>query len=363
MNEATLQNDPNIKLPPAVLAAAARSNEIIASLKAGQEPVTSESNPEQPPSETQFQQDPTPEAPLAESTEASTETAIEQPKEPVKSAKSKKAESKVEPKDDESWERRYHSMKGRFDRSQEQIKDLSSQVQNLQGIITNMQMQAPSQPLPEMQFEKLITEDEARDYGEDFLKVVGKKAKEELAPIIKSYEAKITELEQKLQGVNSVVAQDSHAKLMEALDAKLPDWRDLNTNEEFLSWLRLPDPFSGAIRHDMLKAAYAAGNASRVLAFFNGFLAEEAAVAPVKGDSDDVPTERVAKVPLAKLAAPGRAKSAAGESAPAEKPTITRAQIAQFYADVSAGKYRGKDADKSKLEAMIFEAQREGRIR
>lgn len=86
-------------------------------------------------------------------------------------------------------------------------------------------------------------------------------------------------------------------------------------------------------------------------------------MAPAQGDSDDVPTEKVAKVPLAKFAAPGRAKTAAGTSAPAEKPIITRAQIAAFYADIANGKYRGKDAEKAKLEATIFEAQREGRIR
>jgi hypothetical protein len=351
VQEPTLQNDPNIKLPLSVMKAAARSEEIIKAMKAAQEPATSESN-EQPPSETQFQ----PEAPPQESSVENTES--EKPAQETKKDTKKEASD-----DDSSWERRYNSMKGRFDRAQEQMKDLTSQVQSLQGVIANMQMQAPSQPLPELSAEKLITDDEARDYGEDFLKVVGKKAREELTPVIKSYEAKIAELEKKLQGVNSVVAQDAHGKLMETLDEKLPNWRDLNTNEEFLSWLRLPDPFSGVIRHEMLKAAYAAGNSSRVLAFFNGFLAEEAAVAPVKGDSDDVPTERVAKIPLAKLAAPGRAKSAAGESAPAEKPVITRAQIAQFYADVSSGKYRGRDADKGKLEAQIFEAQREGRIR
>lgn len=346
MNEATLPHDPNIKLPAAVRAAAARSDEIIKALKGGQE-VTQESNTEpapqeQPPAEAQFQ---------------ASESSAEPPKESAKQV------SKEGSDDDSSWERRYNSMKGRFDRSQSQIKELSEQVQSLQNVIATMQLQAPSQPMPEFQAEKLITEDEERDYGQDFLKVVGKKAKEELAPIIKGYEAKIAEMEKKLQGVNSVVAQDSHAKLMSTLDEKLPTWRDLNTNEEFLSWLRLPDPFSGAIRHDMLKAAYAAGNASRVLAFFNGFLAEEAAVAPAQGDSDDVPTEKVAKVPLAKLAAPGRAKTAAGNSAPAEKPIFTRAQIASFYADVANGKYRGKDSDKNKFEAQIFEAQREGRIR
>lgn len=350
MKEATLPLDPNVKLPAAVRAAAARSDEIMQAMKEQSE-VTPESNGEQP-------------QPL-ESTFQNAEPPKEQPKEAPKEAKqTPKEQPKEAPSDDDAtWERRYNSMKGRFERSQAQLKDLSEQIASLQNVIATMQAQAPSQPLPEIQAEKLITEDEERDYGQDFLKVVGKKAKEELAPIIKGYEAKIAELEKKLQGVHGVVAQDSHAKMMSTLDEKLPTWRDLNTNEDFLSWLKLPDPFSGAIRHDMLKAAYAAGNASRVLAFFNGFLAEEAAVAPAQGDSDGVPTEKVAKVPLAKLAAPGRAKTAAGSSAPAEKPIITRAQIAAFYADIANGRYRGKDAEKAKLEATIFEAQREGRIR
>lgn len=352
MKEATLPHDPNIKLPAAVRAAAARSDEIIKAMNA-QEGVTSESNGEQPAAQVA----PEPAQPVSEPAQPAPEPVAES----TKPAKGNKEGTSTD--DESSWERRYNSMKGRFDRSQTQIKDLSEQIQSLQNVIATMQVQAQSQPLPDIQVEKLITEDEERDYGQDFLKVVGKKAKEEIVPIIKGYEAKIAELEKKLQGVNSVVTQDSHAKLMTTLDEKLPTWRDLNTNEDFLSWLRLPDPFSGVIRHDMLKAAYAAGNASRVLAFFNGFLAEEAAVAPAKGDSDDVPTETVAKVPLAKLAAPGRAKTAAGNSAPAEKPIFTRAQIASFYADVANGKYRGKDGDKNKLEALIFEAQREGRIR
>ena len=67
------------------------------------------------------------------------------------------------------------------------------------------------------------------------------------------------------------------------------------------------------------------------------------------------------KVPLEAFAAPGRAKTAAA-TAPAEKPIITRAQIATFYADKAAGKYRGKEAEADRLERMIFEAQRDGRI-
>lgn len=344
----TLQEDPNVKMPAAVRAAAARSQEMFNQYRDGgpvEEPaaaaeaVTPEGNIEEPASFTQ-------------------------PTEPVAAAPVETQPAPAAPTEgEESWEHKYKSMHGRFLRSQDSIRTLSEQISNLQSVIATMQV-APAAPaqMPELEAEKLITPEEAADYGEDFLKVVGKRAREEMAPVIKGYQAKIAELEQKLNGVSGAVQQTSHEKLLSKLDENLPQWRDLNTNEGFIDWLRLPDPYSGAIRHDMLKAAYAQGNASRVLAFFNGFLAEEAVVAPA-GQEPDPQVTKVPKVPLANLAAPGRAKTAASASAPAEKPIITRAQIAAFYADLANGKYRGRDAEKNKAEAMIFEAQRDGRIR
>jgi hypothetical protein len=337
--EPTLQIDDTVKIPRAVREAAARSQQIFDAVKAqGEqpaEPVTPSGN--EPPPELnaqnfgQMSQDPAPVDPA--------------PRE-----------------DDQSWEHKYKSVHGRYVRQSEQLREMSDQITNLQNVIATLQAQ-PQMRIPELQAESLLTAEEVKDYGDDFLKVVGKKAREELTPVVKQYEAKIAELENRLQGLTGVVAQDSHTKLLSSLDTKMPNWRDLNTNEEFLDWLKLPDPFSGAIRHDMLKAAYAQGNASRVLAFFNGFLAEEAAVAPAKGEPDNSVT-RVTKVPLENFAAPGRAKTAAGSNGtPAEKPIFTRAQIASFYAEVAAGKYRGRDDVKMKMETQIFEAQREGRIR
>ena len=346
MSTQHLQDDPNIKLPAAVRAAAARSDAIVRQLK-GEAPVTSEGNPEQPAEDQPADGQPplTADAPPEQSRqEARQEAQNEQPKQ-----------------GDESWEHKYKSLHGRFLRSQDQLKDMADQINNLQNVIATMQTAPAASEVPSFKVEKLVTDDEVRDYGEDLLKVVGKKAREELAPVISSYEAKIADLERQLKGVNTVVQQDSQKKLLDTLDEKLPKWRDLNRDEEFLSWLRLPDPFSGAIRHEMLKAAYAQGNASRVLAFFNGFLAEEAATTPAEGEP--ARGTKVPKVPLENLAAPGRAKTAASVSGPAEKPIFTRAQIASFYADVAAGKYRGKDAEKVKLEGQIFDAGREGRIR
>ena len=341
MKEATLRNDPNIKFPAAVRAAAARSDEIVRQMTAAEQPseVISEGNPE-----------------LAAETLLSN---TEQPSSPVEQSRQGQPAPSV---DEDTWEHKYKSMKGRHDRLQDQVQELTQQISSLQGVMATLQLDAASAPLPELSAERLLTDEEVNDYGSDLLNVVGKKAREELTPIIKGYEAKISDLEKKLQTVNGVFAQDNHQKLLSNLDRDLPTWRELNTNDEFLSWLRLPDAYSGVIRHDMLKAAYAQGNASRVLAFFNGFLAEEAATDPAQA-APEIGTSTVPKLPLKNLAAPGRAKTAASTNAPAEKPIFTRAQIAQFYADVAANKYRGRDDQKNKLEADIFLAQREGRIR
>jgi hypothetical protein len=357
MKQATMQTDPDVKIPAAVKAAAARSEELFNTLRDTPAPeqdnvgeVTSEGNPE-------LKAESLTANPVDDSKTSETDT---------KKAEARKTETQTDP--DESWEHKYKSIHGRYVRSQEQIRQLTEQVRGLQDIVASMKTapapanQATSDGIPELDAENLITDDERADYGEDFLKVVGKRARQEVAPVINAYKAEIAQLKQQLEGFTGFVKQDSQQKLLSKLDEKLPNWREMNTNQEFLDWLSLPDPYSGGIRHDMLKAAYAQGDAHRVLAFFNGFLAEEAAVAPATSEPDASVT-RVPKVPLEKLAAPGRAKTAAASPAPAEKPLITRAQVAAFYAEVAAGKYRGRDDAKNKAEAEIFAAQREGRIR
>ena len=340
------QIDPNVKIPNAIKATSARAD---AAFKAAYTPETEENdgvpkeNEETPADGSEGK-----EAKASEDkTEKPAEGSTEQP--PAKG------------EEDQSWEHRYKSMKGRYDRAETQLRAMSDQISSLQNVIATMQVTAPVSAKADTTMERLITAEEENDYGSEFLTVVGKKAKEELLPIVKGYEAKIAELEERLKNVGGYVQQDARARMEDMLDDRVPTWRDINFDPNFISWLKLPDPYSGAIRHDMLKAAYERNDAPRVTAFFNGFLAEEAATDPAREETGR--TEAPAKPSLDRFAAPGRAKTAAASGAPAEKPIFTRANIAKFYADSAAGKYRGKEAEKDRLEAQIFEAEREGRIR
>lgn len=265
---------------------------------------------------------------------------------------------------DESWQHKYNSLKGHFDRVNRDNRTLLDRNRELEGVIATMHAfpaAAPAAPVASPTTTRLVTEQEVQEYGDEFLSVVGKKAKEEFLPEITQLRAEVDQLRGRVSGVGQHIVNSARDQFFIRLDNEVPGWKELNRNTEFLDWLDLPDPFSGAIRKQLLDAAVQRNDATRAAAFFKGFISDEAATRPANIQPD--PAAKLApKVPLESLAAPGRAKTVATEDVPTEKPTFTRAEISQFYADVAAGKYRGHEAEKSRIEAMIFEAGRERRV-
>lgn len=349
MNTAIGQIDANVRIPAAVKAAAARSD---AAFKQA------------------YGSDQTPEA-RGEGQEEKPEDKKEAAAgrtEPEAAAPAVSAPATPPPADDQSWEHRYKSMKGRYDQVEARQRQLLDRIAQQDATIADLQVrltQQPREPATSPPPTRFITDEDEANYGSDLLDVVGRKAQEQIAAITDKYERKIAQLEARVQEVGGTVAQSAQERMMSALRSEIPNVMDINSNPNFIAWLKLPDVYSGAIRHDLLKAAWDRNDTARVMAFFKGFLSDEAATAPA-GDPPDPSSNGTApapKVPLETFAAPGRAKTPAATSAPAEKPIITRAQISQFYAEVAAGKYRGKDAEKTRLEQMVFEAEREGRIR
>lgn len=265
-----------------------------------------------------------------------------------------------------NWEHRYKSMEGRFKASERNLLDLSRQLSDTQALLSQVpvaQAPTPAADVPaELRAENFLRPEEITEYGQEFLDVVGRKAKSELLPELASVKQQLKQISNMLEGNAKVTKASARSMMHTALDGALPEWKEINVAPEFHSWLALPDDFSGAIRHDLLKTAYEQNNAPRVLAFFNGFLAHEAALSPAITAEPDHQAQPE-KIPLETLAAPGRAKTAAGGNPPVEKPTFTHAQIATFYTDVNRGAYRGRDDEKVRLEQAIFAAQRDGRIR
>lgn len=354
-------NDPDVKIPPGVKAAAARADAAFRAAYPDQIPteVPAGANPPSTSAgEPAGATDPSPVSNGADSENVAPASSEGQPSdtgEPI------------------NWEHRFNSMKGRHDKDQEYIKQMADQITNLQNVLATVN----STPAPvrnsELQFKSLLSPEEVSEYGEEFLGVVGKKAQEAATPLVQELKNEIDALKQQVGRVGGSIAQNARENMFGQLDQSGMPWREVNNDPRFLQWLALPDTYSGVIRHNLLKAAWERNDTPRAAAFFQGFLAEEAAVdpayrgqaqpngfqAPEYSNGNNGRTN--GKVPLESFAAPGRAKSAAG-SIPAEKPSISRSQITNFYAMCAAGRYRGNEQERNRLERMIFEAQSEGRI-
>jgi len=341
-----LVDDPNTFIPPAVRRMAEQADAAFRAQSGQPQEQPQEQPPQNPPG--------APESPPGD---------VPPPVTPQVTSPPPEASPPVEGSGNEDWERQYKGLIGRYKRQENDIRSMSEQIVSMQNLIASMQRPAQETPA-ELRPQSLLTPEEVSEYGQEFLGVVARRAKEELNPEVNALRQKLTNLEKQL----ATTAEQNTTRerfLMEAsLDQRIPQWRDINFLPEFHAWLALPDMYSGAIRHELLKTAYAQNNTPRVLAFFKGFLDQEAAFVPQGGEPHQAGDLQIdGKVPLESFAAPGRAKTSAAGQAPVEKPIISRAQISQFYADSASGKYRGRDAEKTRLEAMIFDAEREGRIR
>ncbi len=270
----------------------------------------------------------------------------------------------------------YQSMKGRYDASQrqlgiahEQLRQLGNELMQTQALLekapTQRAVALGTAPAP---VARRVTEKDVETYGNELIDLAARAAEDAIAPKLSKLEQENAELRQRVQQTGRQTAAIS---VHSALDEQVPGWREINTSPQFTDWLRLPDIYSRQVRHRLLNAAFAAGDAATVVAFFQGFIRDGLATGSIEpatqqpAAGNPPPAPRQAAVALDSLAAPGRAKPAPGgtPTTPADKPVYTHQQIRDFYTLVRKGAFVGREAEKERQEAAIFAAQADGRIR
>lgn len=253
----------------------------------------------------------------------------------------------------------------RNQRLQDQLNSTNAALADLQRTVAGLKAAPAPSPSNDLPKGKLVTEKEEEDYGKELLDVVSRRARDEVGGEISELKEEIKTLRGQVGRVDQFAAQTAEEKCLAFLADKIPDWAKQNEDPAFLRWLAQQDPFSGALRGNMLLDAFSRHDGKRVVAFFQGYRDE---VAATSGTPQPAPTPapgngQPGKVPLETFAAPGKATpGAAPPPSPGQKPIYSSAQIAKFYADKNRGMYRGREADAAAIEADIFRAQIEGRV-
>lgn len=216
---------------------------------------------------------------------------------------------------------------------------------------------------------KYITAEDESEYG-DTLDMVRRAAREEAENLARKREEKflneIAELKNQLGYVQSTVVpkvdsitrsqeEQVKAEFWGAIETQVPNWRTINDSADFRAWLIAEDPLTGATRQQFLAQAQYNYNAPRVIGFFKEWERTKA------GGQTPAP-KNSAHSELEKMVSPGASKG--GNVPVTTEPKIwSHDAIGKFYADVTKGVYANKPEERKKIEADIFAAQREGRVR
>jgi hypothetical protein len=361
------QIDPDVKIPDAVKRAAAAAEAAHAAAYGKKDAPAPD--PDTPPADTiKIEEPPAPQPPPGTVTSAGNEPAPQpapdapQPPPPKTTIPDAGAGDTFETRYKAEYGRRMQ-LKNTVDQMLPRMTLLENKVEEL--MTENAQLRtSPTTTAPLPTATELITDKDREEFGPEMIGLMERVVQAKLAPL-EQLRQTTQSLADRLQGTTQAVAKNARADMLAKLDSALPQWRDINFMDEYKAWLALPDPYSGAIRQGMLTEAFEQNDTPRVLQFFKGFVSEVAATAPADNTAPAPPAPVVqpTKPNLGDLAAPGRARqTAGGPPSPAEKQIITTADIAAFYADIRAGKYRGREAEQNANEQELFAAQREGRV-
>jgi gas vesicle protein len=246
-----------------------------------------------------------------------------------------------------NWEEKYRVLDGKYKaevpRMAAEIRDLKASMQMLQDQLAAQPATPAASPIPEGMTPAEVVE----QFGEDFAKAVGSIATQ----IAEQRVTKVREeFKPQIERVEKTAADSQRDAYMRELARLVPDWQQIDTEDNFTAYLDEADEFTGRSRRFFFNEADKHMDAPRVAKFFQAF----------KGNSTPAPAAPVVPAAPSAIDAMVQPSAVRATQAPQGRRHWTQRDIAQFYADQRRGRYTPADA--KRIESDLFAAQREGRI-
>lgn len=264
-------------------------------------------------------------------------------------------ETKPDVVPDETWEKKYYVLQGKFDaevpRLHSQVREMQAQIQQLLADKAALEAKKVEEP---QKIESLITEQDREAFGPDLIDLIERATDAKVANLrAKEVELmnEIKELKGQLGNVTERQVMSDKDRFLMGLGQQVPDWEALNVDQGFLGWLQQVDPVYGVPRQAALTTAYEALDVTRVASIFKAY----------KQTLPQPQATNKAKQELQRQVAPTRTRSTTTPADGVNEKIFTNQDIEQFYSDWRRGFYDEQEA--AEMEKQIHAAIAEGRIR
>jgi hypothetical protein len=249
-------------------------------------------------------------------------------------------------------EARYNSLRGKYEaevpRLLSEVESLKKQILAKPKDMDNNEINKANPP----EDKRLITSAEVEEYGEEFLDVVKRTAKEEMSSTMTHLANENQHLRNRIESLDEESQSNKEEAFYAYLDKNVDNWREINQDESFVEWLDAVDELSGSTRKDLIGQAYSQLNAPRVASFFSMY-GKTIATEPNSTESEN-PT-------LTEFAAPSTAPNPAQDTG-GKMVVYSEGEIKKFYDDSRKGLYTHRQEEYARIEADINAAIKEGRV-
>lgn len=260
-----------------------------------------------------------------------------------------------------------------------ELARLQGQFSTLQGMFANNQRELaaardelrarPATPAEPPKPQRLLSDEEVKEYGEGFLDVVRRTVREDLMPIIQPLLSRVEQLERgvsaakdSLRNVTETVQLSAEDKFWGTVNQLVPKYDAINVDPRFMQWLQQKAPYSKNTKHELLISAAQNLDAETVATFYNDFEANLTGGTPSPTPAP-VPSPTPAPSaadPAAGLIAPSA--SAPAQPVPGEQGQLwTQADVDELYRRQRKGTISMVDFER--LEQDLIRATYEGRVR
>ena len=202
---------------------------------------------------------------------------------------------------EETIVQKYKTLQGMYNaevpRLHQQNREMVNRVQQMEQLLASLSAQQANTATQQPVAENIVTDKDVEEYGES-LDVMRKVSREELVPVAQ----RLAQIEQMFRQMQTnvvpqvqAVAQRQQVSAEQGFWARLtsavPNFRQINDNEAFQSWLLTADPLTGITRQTHLDDAQRTLDADRVANFFHTWLEStgQAAVAQSTGRAQNRP--------------------------------------------------------------------------